>query len=182
MSEQSIQRATWPAWLLRLFLLSLGCLAGCVEEVKVFSGLKPAYPPAVTHGCTTVTSLQPTFRWQPYLEREGDEGSPSITAVTYQLRIWLEEHGAPGVLVYTREGVREPLHRIEDKLAPSKTYFWSVRANFLLNGTARVTDWGQQLFISIPIRNPNSGELLGSSFTDHQYYRNYCFQTPKESG
>lgn len=161
-------QATW-------LCLSLITLAGCVEDAAVFSGLKPDYPPPFRAGCATVTVLQPALRWQAFspVETEGRVGE-----VMYELKVWAAAHDAPGKLVYAREGLPEPSHKVQEPLPASMAFFWSVRARFLLNGLPRVTDWGQQLFLSIPVRDKKPGELLGGDWIEHQYYRYYCFRTP----
>lgn len=86
--------------------VSLLTMGGCREEVRLFSGLKPDHPPAWTAGCATVTTLQPTLRWQTLAAREAKEQEPSVSRVTYDLRIWLAAHDSPSTLVYAREGLR----------------------------------------------------------------------------
>lgn len=122
-----------------------------------------------------MTELQPSLRWQAFSLPE-PEGS--LSEVTYEVKIWAAAHDAPGQLVYAREGLPEPSHNVQESLPPSMTLFWSVRARFLLNGSPRVTDWGQQLFLSLPVMDKKPGELFGGNWIEHQYYRYYCFRTP----
>jgi hypothetical protein len=179
MSNKQTLNARGLSWRAMWLCLILMTLAGCVEEAAVFSGLKPDYPPPLMAGCPTVTSLQPALRWHVFTARDVGESDSKISDVKYDLKIWVAAHGAPGNLVYAREGLPEPSHAVQEPLPPATAYFWSLRARFLLNGAPRVTDWGQQLERRIRARDPKPGELLGHDFIDHQYYRYYCFHTPK---
>ena len=176
MREKCFETAMALLWRETLVLLVLVALGGCVEEVRGISGLKPEQPPAVRPGCATLTSLEPTLRWQAFPAKETAE--PGLSGVTYDLKIWVAAHDAPGNLVYAREGLPEPTHTVQEPLQPATPYFWSVRAEFLLHGAPRVTDWGQQLAVSIRTKDTKPGELLGSDFIEHQHYRYYCFNTP----
>ncbi len=44
--------------------------------------------------------------------------------------------------MYSRRGLPEPWHKLEEQLAPSTKYFWTIRARFELDGLPRVTQWG----------------------------------------
>ncbi len=48
-------------------------------------------------------------------------------------------------MVYSRQGLPEPGHKIEAPLEPVTEYFWSVRARFELDGQTRVTPWSAAL-------------------------------------
>ncbi len=65
-----------------------------------------------------VQSLKPTLRWDPFLGR--GEG------VAYDLAVWTEEMGLRevglGTIVYERQGLTEPSHRIEAALDPATHY------------------------------------------------------------
>jgi len=155
MSDKIEQTGGLTSGLTALVLVSLLALGGCSHEVSVFSGLKPETPPARSDGCASVTSRQPTLRWQVFLAaREAAESVPGVSGITYELKILVVDHDAPGKLVYVREGLSEPSHTVQEPLSTATTYFWSVRARFLLNGVApRVTDWGQQLRMNIMARD-----------------------------
>lgn len=127
-------------WLAVLLLVS-----GCTRPVPV-SGLRPEYP-EVHWSFVEVDSLQPTLRWESFprpQDREANrEGLLSrIRNVTYDLKIWRVENDYPVELIYTRQGLPEPSHRIEAPLAPCTKYFWTIRARFTLDGHTRVTEWG----------------------------------------
>jgi hypothetical protein len=163
------------------FLVSLLALSACTQtqEVTVFSGLKPETPPARSDGCAPVTSRQPTLRWQAFLAaREATESVPGLCGITYELKVWVADHDAPGKLVYVREGLPEPSHTVQEPLSTATTYFWSIRARFLLNGMPRVTDWGQQLRMLIPVSDPQPFD--SRRVINHEYYQYYCFQIPSE--
>jgi hypothetical protein len=173
MSDKSEQTGSLTSGLAALVLVTFLALGGCTQtqEVTVFSGLKPETPPARSHGCASVTSRQPTLRWQAFLwAREATEDVPSVSGITYELKVWVADHDAPSKLVYVREGLSEPSHTVQEPLSAATTYFWSIRARFLLNEVApRVTDWGQQL----------RGKIT-EGVIDHEYYQYYCFHIPPE--
>ncbi len=163
-----------------LLLVSLLACGGCMHEAQVFSGLKPDHPPAWNHGCAPVTVRQPTLRWQAFVApREATANEPSEHSLTYELRIWEANQDVRGPLVYARAGLVAPSHTVQEPLNISTTYFWSLRARFLLKGRPRVTDWGQQLYLNIEAADPQSTrwKVIG-----HHYYRYYCFYiSPDES-
>jgi hypothetical protein len=64
------------------------------------------------------------------------------TNVRYDLRVWRAVGQHRGDLVYAREGLLAPWHRIEEPLQPITPYVWSVRARFDVNGETRATEWG----------------------------------------
>jgi len=141
-----------------LSVAGLTWVVGCTGTVLV-SGLRPHYPePAPKF--VEVDSLRPMLRWEPFprpQDREVDkDGNPArIREVTYDLRIWRAEleHPIeyPAELIYSRRGLPDPEHRVEEPLKPSTKYFWSIRARFELDGQPRVTQWGvMRLAIVLP--------------------------------
>lgn len=171
-------------------LIALLPLAGCMTETSKVRGLQPVHPPAeysIRWGrsdvCSyTVDSLRPHLRWEAYSllwpggtqSRAEDVATLRPEHVTYELRIWEWSHDAPGDLIYARDALVEPSHQLEESLRPDTSYFWSVRARFLLHGQPRVSDWGQQLVRSAQIDDPF--ERVRAT---HQYYEPYCFRTPR---
>jgi hypothetical protein len=138
-------------WLLGACLF----LAGCTHQLSVH-GLKPLYPEVRGNLATNaiayveVDSLQPTLKWEPF-PRPRDLEDPRLqdgrlARVTYDLRIWLAAEDRPTDLVYARDGLTEPAHRLESPLQPGTRYFWTVRAAFELNGQPRVIEWGVPRF------------------------------------
>ncbi len=142
------------SWSPAAFLAVL--LAGCQVSPPVI-GLRPIDPP-VRYGPSglgghpqtrfvNINTLQPTLTWEVFprrADREKDkEGFLNrIAAAGYDLKIWRTENGVPADLVYAREGLPEPTHRLEEPLAAQTRYCWTVRARFEIDGQARVTEWG----------------------------------------
>lgn len=159
-------------WVALVWLTGVAWVGGCAGLVPV-SGLRPEYPEArVTF--VEVDSLLPTFRWEVFprpQDREADsEGLlRRIRNVTYDLKIWRAEDNYPVEEVYSRQGLPERIHRIEEPLEPSTKFFWTVRARFDLDGQPRVTQWGVTILgVAVdPARLP----LVPNPF----YYR---FRTP----
>jgi len=152
------------------------------------SGFRPTYP-EVTYSVTgvqlpdmlnwpMVDSLQPTLRWEPFPgEHQNYEGARvipfvavdpgSISDVKYDLRIWTVRGRAPGELAYEIDGLTEPFHKLERALKPDTEYYWSVRAQFLLNDQLRVSEWSLSQIPCTPIMGPSaragwSGERVES--------------------
>ena len=138
--------------------LALMTLAGCGTPAV---GLRPAYPPSpgepsklaepekvVYWWIGWVDSLQPTLEWEAFpRESAGPRGREQIGNVTYDLRIWRslpadDPNEAVVVdLVYAREGLEAPRHRLEEPLLPATQYVWTIRARYELNGMPRATQW-----------------------------------------
>jgi hypothetical protein len=117
-------------------------LASCSPTFATF-GLKPLYPENKVHA--SVDSLQPVLRWEPFPSegmRATAEQISKIRDITYDLNIWLSENDYPFSLIYTRRGLPEPRHKVEESLLPCAKYFWTVRARFLIDGKERVSEWG----------------------------------------
>jgi hypothetical protein len=85
------------------------------------------------------SDLRPAFRWEPWprgfdiLPGNGP-GQPS--EVRYELRV-LDTGG----IAYQRRDLTATTHRLEQPLAPCRSYRWTVRAKFLLEGEVRTTEW-----------------------------------------
>lgn len=128
------------AWSIFLSISLCGC-----GPPAVMIGLRAEYPEQrffmfidpIPAAFVPVDSLQPTLRWESFPRSKDQESKiGNVSNVNYQLRISAEGFG------YTRDDLKEPYHRIETPLAPSKKYFWTVRACFELNGENRCTVWG----------------------------------------
>jgi hypothetical protein len=133
-------------------------LVGCGISLPV-SGFRPAYPEVTsTFGnpdildSPRVDSLQPNLHWQSFPGEHQQHLFAAIVPfvpvdlarvrdVAYELRIWTVVAGAAGPLVYERNGLTEPSHRLEIALKPDTRYYWSVRARFKLDGEPRVSEW-----------------------------------------
>ena len=112
-----------------------------------------------------VNSVTPTLAWKqaPAADRDVSDRPPHWSPVwkpgeaqwiepsrqsrekdvVYDLRIWNEVDGAPGTLVYEREGLAQSQHRVEVALEPNATYFWSVRMRYTVDGRAGATQWSR---------------------------------------
>lgn len=187
---------------------ALASLQGCAMKAPV-SGFAPLYPELTTSfsmgrsypteflDWTKVDSLQPTLSWEPFPGTHrawmGAEPEPfirvdmhSVRAVTYDLKIWtVERRGAlriPAELVYEREELAQPSHRLERPLQPDSEYFWSVRARFNLEGNPRATEWSLSSIPCIPLpppRNECGRDIARRTGTipPPNYYR---FKTPSQ--
>lgn len=115
--------------------------------------LQPLYPKSYAQ----VTTLQPTLHWTAFprdIDRQelDPELLHKITDVTYDLRIWDQEAELQNKsfteqwrnrVIYERAGLIEPQHLIETPLAASKTYYWSVRARFKMDGQPMALRWSR---------------------------------------
>lgn len=133
----------WKVFISPVVFLVMG---GCATHVSVF-GLRPEYPEVHHLAFVEVDSLQPMLRWESFPRPQDHEADNEglmnrIRVVTYELKIWRAENDYPGELVYTRQGLPEPSHKIDDSLQRCTKYFWTIRARFTLEGHSRVTEWG----------------------------------------
>lgn len=122
---------------------------------SVARGLAPVYPP--TRGSlgetlwvgsvfewTQVRDLQPDLSWEAFPRPSDLTKAPDLhqaEAVGYDLVIAREEGGAPAEIVYHRENLPLPEHRLTSPLASDTRYFWSVRARFRMAGRLWLTPW-----------------------------------------
>ena len=131
------------------FLAAIVSLTGCLAPTF---GLKPIYP---TNECTgndraifftEVDSLQPVLRWETFpperLRSSQAEAINKIRHITYDLNVWISENDYPSSLIYSKRGLPEPRHQMEDPLLTCTEYFWTVRARFSVDGKERVSEWG----------------------------------------
>ncbi len=156
--ENVLPEMLWSVIYRRLFicLLCLALIAGCGGIPK--AGLHPENPPAEkgTFALWTdyveVDSLQPELRWQTFPRQEDIAADKTgelklIQELTYELRVWKTISGSSGELVYARRGLTQAHHKLEEPLEPATKYLWSVRAKFVLDGNARVTEWGMAGYV-----------------------------------
>lgn len=140
-------------------------VAGCM--VPPVWGLRPIYPETSwpqeqQQVFTRVPSRSFEFEWEAFpragdlqaIQKSTGKSTSTISDVTYELRVWeadtkfpetfrpWDNVAEPGPLVYTREGLLMPRHKMSAPLKWRTNYFWSVRARFLLDGHPRVTSWG----------------------------------------
>lgn len=121
-------------------------MAGCAMKAPVF-GLRPEYPQNYRNAIVEVDSFQPALRWESFPrphDREADKEEilNRIGSVTYDLKIWRSENDFPAAIIYSRQGLPKPYHKIENPLETCTKYFWTVRAKFQYDGQTRVTEWG----------------------------------------
>jgi hypothetical protein len=95
---------------------------------------------------TAVDSLRPTLQWQAFPRASDVAVAPAemarVREVSYDLVIAQEMHRAPERIVYRRQGLPAPEHRLETALEPGTRYFWTIRSRFQLDGRSRLTEWG----------------------------------------
>jgi hypothetical protein len=161
-------------------LVALLLLSSCGLRLY-FYGLKPEYPKmqysfgGARIAISEVNSLQPTFRWESFprpqdIKNDKDGLIAQIHNVTYDLKIWRVEDYNSGKIAYRREGLPEPLHKIEEPLEPSTRYSWTIRARFEVDGHIRVTEWG-----ALCVNNRSPIVQYGSP---NRCYSGYQFDTP----
>lgn len=94
---------------------------------------------------SSVESVTPMLEWEPAGEfgsaADADAASVRTGKIAYDLRIWNSADGAPVDLVYERQGLPEPQHRVETALEPGSIYLWSVRTRYVVKGRTSVTRW-----------------------------------------
>jgi len=92
-----------------------------------------------------VEDRRPTLRWQSFPRATDSNAAPAemgrVTNVRYDLLIAREKDGTPAEIVYRREGLPAPRHRLEKPLEAATRYFWTVRARFELDGRTQLTEW-----------------------------------------
>jgi hypothetical protein len=109
---------------------------GWFIDLYVLKRVKGLWPFPHLGGWEGPGAFHPTMRWETF-SREN---------VAYDLKIWKSKMGSKtqvGEVVYSREGLSGNVHRLETPLSPSTTYTWSVRARFVQDGKARVTEWSK---------------------------------------
>jgi hypothetical protein len=134
--------------------------------VRGLCGLKPVSPPSLFRfgpyesGAAQVASLLPRFTWEAFPAR-GDIADAAarilqrVSEIRYDLRVWKDEQGGAGDVVYERTGLVLPAknsvvsHTLEMPLSAESSYLWSVRARFRLDGEERVTRWSHDREIDL---------------------------------
>ncbi|MCU0936434.1 MAG: hypothetical protein MUF66_10280 [Gammaproteobacteria bacterium] len=156
------------------------------------SGLAPLSPP--TRGETgadgplarvldwkAVDSLQPTLKWLAFPGASDVAAAPEemarVKGVRYDLLIARHDGGEPGEIVYRREGLAAPEHRLETSLEPDTLYYWTVRAHFDLDDRPRVTQWASMDFW--PTRTVDGTPRLSWKFLTPPTPFSYRFRTPR---
>jgi hypothetical protein len=91
-------------------------------------------------------------------------------------------------IVYSRSGITDTSHTLEDDLAPCFYYIWTVRAMIDEDGKKRVTEWSGNyskgfppLYLRQTLRfSASSTLLLGSQFNNAYPFSTPCEGKPKE--
>jgi hypothetical protein len=141
-----------------LYSLASGC------SFQPSRGLTPLEP-AVEHQArsiwtayTPVDTLQPVLAWEPFVaDREPLVAADPVSAVRYEVRIWLTQGGYEGRLVYSRNDLVTTRHRVEEPLAPASRYLWSVRAIYERGGVLQLTPWAASSALVDDATVPNPG-------------------------
>jgi hypothetical protein len=89
----------------------------------------------------TVDSLTPSLAWESPKSVPASITSSEPQDYRYDLRIWEDYAGAPGALIYERDGLTRPEHVVETPLVPRVKYYWSVRMRYVVDGAWRATRW-----------------------------------------
>ena len=139
-----------------LFVISCIVASGCVTWN---SGLKPVNPSYGYLWNAKVDTLSPTLQWEPYEETAGKED------IRYNLQLVDN-----GVIVLSKEDIREPSYTIDRQLDPGKKYQWLVRPVWTSSGYTHWGPWNhKKYFIITPFIILFLG--FGSSY--------YSFTTPE---
>jgi hypothetical protein len=107
--------------------------------------ITPAIIPAIERQVRT-SSRQPQLAWEAFPRPEDKlsnktVGPGDVTEIVYDLRIWSVAANEAAELVYSRNGLTQPSHRVEEILDEETTYAWSIRARFKLHGAPRALPW-----------------------------------------
>ena len=115
----------------------------CIQK---YGGVTPAYPPVKTNNFPVVSSLQPTFRWEPSTKDGVLYDLVLYRAVSYS-PLGIGGHYLPGQVVEYRQGLVEPSYRLSKPLEPNEKYFWSVR----LRRDGIVSNWSRFSYLNFMI-------------------------------
>jgi hypothetical protein len=100
-----------------------------------------------------VYTTTPVLRWEPFSKVgnrtiTGPNVPVEITHVTYDFKLsWFKDHRWQSM---EESGLKEPVYVVSEPLEKNTVYYWTVRANFLENGTSRRTDWSHRIYEKIP--------------------------------
>jgi hypothetical protein len=90
-------------------------------------------------------SLAPALSWEAFPRPADFDAEPDraeVSGVSYRVRVF--DGDQIQSMLYERSGLAEAKHQIEQPLLECHEYTWTVRAEFLLNGNRRVTEWSGQ--------------------------------------
>lgn len=93
----------------------------------------------------TLPDQKPVLRWETFprpLDTRYEIGEVSrARQIRYDLLMAKATAGQLLQVVYRKDGLPEPIHRPDIELERGATYWWAVRARFVLDGIERMTDW-----------------------------------------
>jgi hypothetical protein len=116
-----------------------------------------------------IDNLSPILNWEIF-PRSFDMDSDTFSDISYEIRIFSSRPGMlrtvePASLIEEAKDLIEPQYAVQTLLQPCSRYFWTIRANFTLDGIRRVTEWGGAYITA-------GGEVAPSRY----FY--YPFRTP----
>lgn len=117
-----------------------------------YGGVTPAYPPVETNNFPVVSSLQPTFRWEPSKKDGVLYDLVLYRAVSFS-PLGIGGDFLPGQMVEYRQGLGEPSYQSSKPLEPNEKYFWSVR----LRRDGIVSNWSSFSYLNFMIVAYTSG-------------------------
>jgi len=132
--------------------------------------VEPLYPQAHQYWqagsalASTVSSLEPTFRWRDFpgekvLKADFQRKLDGLSELRYDLRIYrLENERRNARTILEKNNISATEFKMTQPLAPGTEYVWSVRARFVLDTGERTTRW--------------SGDWVGGNT------RGFLFRTP----
>lgn len=111
------------------------------------------YPPAEQTGWFStdvyrppiVDSLKPTFHWRLVKKLEPLRSDDRYDILVYEAYRGSTLEWSIGRKVYYREGINTSMHTLGTKLAPNKTYYWSVRVR---RDRKPTTEWSRFIYLS----------------------------------
>jgi hypothetical protein len=120
---------------MRRWIAALAFCAGCASPPDRVSGLRPLSPAAPDFAAEARGLV---LRWEAFPTEDTDGAvARRVTDVTYDLLIYDDEERVD----YVRNGLPAAEHAVEKTLEAGKTYAWSVRARFRIDGQERRTQW-----------------------------------------
>ena len=132
------------------FAISVLAHASCASRTS-YSVVKPISP-SPGAGAAFVTSTQPTLQWQ--LSKPSRVPDTTYDLVIYEAEYFENYYRSEWIkkaLVYSRNGLKDPEHRVEISLKHGQYYIWSVR----YHQGAKISKWAtynrtDMSFVPIP--------------------------------
>lgn len=117
------------------------------------------------NGANPVDTLRPTLHWSfdvTKLKEDFKLAQLAESDVTYDIRVFLAEqlhtqydmHMSkplwPMLHIYSRSGISDTFHMLEEDLPQCSNYLWTVRAMINQNGHKRATEWSGNYYKGAP--------------------------------